>query len=32
MASGQAGVRFLRTEGDRALFEVGSGKYEFASE
>ena len=32
MASGQTGVRFLRTEGDRVLFEVGSGKYEFASE
>ena len=32
MASGQAGVKFLRSEGDRVLFEVGSGKYEFASE
>ena len=32
IASGRTGVKFLRTEGDRALFEVGSGRYEFASE
>ena len=32
MASGQAGVKFLRSEGDRVLFEVGAGKYDFVSE
>lgn len=32
MASGQLGVKFLRSEGERVLFEVGSGKYEFASQ
>jgi alpha-L-rhamnosidase len=26
------GVKFLRMEGDRAVFEVGSGSYSFASE
>jgi hypothetical protein len=26
-----AGVRFLRREGDRALFDVGSGRYSFSS-
>ncbi len=28
---GQAGVQFLRTEGDRAVFAVGSGKSHFTS-
>ncbi|MEY4386538.1 MAG: hypothetical protein RLY20_1821 [Verrucomicrobiota bacterium] len=32
MASGQPGVKFLRSEGDRVLLEVGAGKYEFTSE
>ena len=32
LASGQAGVKFLRSEGDRVLFEIGSGNYTFASE
>jgi alpha-L-rhamnosidase len=27
-----AGVKFLRMEGDRAVFNVGSGKYHFVSE
>ena len=31
-ADQSAGVRFLRTEGDAAVYEVLSGKYDFASE
>jgi alpha-L-rhamnosidase len=27
-----AGVKFLRTENNKAIFEVGSGTYKFASE
>jgi hypothetical protein len=30
-ADGRPGVRFLRREGDRALYAVGSGSYAFAS-
>jgi alpha-L-rhamnosidase len=31
-ASQQEGVRFIRMEGKRAVFEVGSGNYEFTSQ
>jgi alpha-L-rhamnosidase len=30
-AANARGVKFLRTEGDRAVFEVGSGEYAFES-
>jgi alpha-L-rhamnosidase len=30
-AARSAGVSFLRTEGDRAVFEIGSGSYVFRS-
>jgi len=32
MAARQSGVQFLRMEGGRAVFEVGSGRYEFGSQ
>jgi hypothetical protein len=30
-AASQPGVKFLRQDGDRAVFSIGSGRYEFAS-